>query len=147
MCLVGKATPDLNLLKRGNGGTFYVPIFRFGASGNRIDNITDWSLKQFQQHYQPGRGKKTQTITKEDIFHYVYAALHDPVYREKYALNLKREFPRIPFYGDSEAAFRQWAAWGAELMAMHIGYESVEPFAITRTDTPDTCHNGLCHSE
>ena len=40
------------------------------------------------------------TLTKEAIFHYCYAVLHDPLYREKYALNLKREFPRIPFYAD-----------------------------------------------
>ena len=47
-------------------------------------------------------------ITKPDIFHYVYAVLHHPAYREKYERNLKREFPRIPFYDD----FRQWAEWG-----------------------------------
>jgi predicted helicase len=62
-----------------------------------------------------------------------YAVLHDPLYREKYAQNLKREFPRIPFYPD----FWQWAAWGEALMQMHIGYEQVAPFALTRTDTPD----------
>ena len=59
--------------------------------------------------------------------------LHDPIYREKYAINLKREFPRIPFYPD----FWAWAEWGERLMALHIGYESVEPWELTRTDTPD----------
>ncbi len=59
--------------------------------------------------------------------------LHDPVYREKYALNLKREFPRIPFYPD----FRKWAEWGERLMALHIGYEAVEPWPLERLDTPD----------
>ena len=59
--------------------------------------------------------------------------LHDPIYREKYAINLKREFPRIPFYED----FWQWAAWGKALMDMHIGFEAVEPFPLTRTDTAD----------
>ena len=59
--------------------------------------------------------------------------LHDPLYRDKYAQNLKREFPRIPFYAD----FWQWAAWGEALMALHIGYETVAPFALSRTDTPD----------
>ena len=54
------------------------------------------------------------------------------MYRETYALNLKREFPRIPFYPD----FAQWAAWGEALMAMHIGYETVESFAFQRIDTP-----------
>ena len=59
--------------------------------------------------------------------------LHDPVYRETYALNLKREFPRIPFYPD----FAKWAAWGEALMAMHIGYEEVEPWPVERIDTLD----------
>jgi len=39
--------------------------------------------------------KQKRPITKQAIFHYVYAVLHDPLYREKYAQNLKREFPRI----------------------------------------------------
>ena len=78
-------------------------------------------------------GKAARKITKEAIFHYCYAVLHDPLYREKYAQNLKREFPRIPFYAD----FWQWADWGEQLMALHIGYETVEPFALARTDTPD----------
>ncbi|MDZ7589865.1 MAG: type ISP restriction/modification enzyme [Rubrivivax sp.] len=102
------------------------------------DNITDWALTQFRQHYQLGRGKKAEAITKQAIFHYVYAVLHDPLCREKYAQNLKREFPRIPLYGDSLASFEQWAAWGAELMQLHIGYEAVEPWPLQRTDTPDT---------
>ena len=59
--------------------------------------------------------------------------LHDPIYREKYAQNLKREFPRIPFYED----FWRWADWGERLMALHIGYESVEPWPLARIDTPD----------
>ena len=119
------------------GDTKTASQFRYDEAGTRIDNITDWSLAQFQKHYQPGPGKKPRPITKEAIFHYVYAVLHDPQYREKYAQNLKREFPRIPLYGDSDAAFWQWAGWGAELMRAHIGYESVEPFALVRTDVPD----------
>ena len=112
------------------------PLYRY-ESGTRIDNITDWSLAEFKKHYQPGRGKKAQPITKEAIFHYVYAVLHDPQYRETYAQNLKREFPRIPLYGDSDSTFWQWAAWGEALMALHIGYEQVTPFALERTDVPD----------
>ena len=36
-------------------------------------------------------------IPKWDIFHYIYAVLHHPEYRERYAANLRRELPRIPF--------------------------------------------------
>ena len=52
--------------------------------------------------------------------------MHNPVYRKKYELNLKREFPRLPFYED----FRQWAAWGKTLMDLHINYETIEPFNL-----------------
>ncbi len=104
------------------------PRFRFNNEGDQIDNITDWALDQFRTQYA-GHA----SITKDAIFHYVYAVLHDPLYREKYAQNLKREFPRIPFYPD----FAQWAAWGETLMALHIGYESVAPWPLKRLDVPD----------
>jgi predicted helicase len=113
-----------------------VSLYRFDEAGNRTDNITDWALKQFTAHYadEIGKGKAAHKITKPAIFHYCYAVLHDPLYREKYAQNLKREFPRIPFYAD----FWRWADWGEQLMALHIGFDSAPPFALTRTDEPDT---------
>lgn len=69
-------------------------------------------------------------ITKEDIFHYVYAILHHPAYRAKYEINLKREFPRIPFYED----FWKWAGWGKRLMELHLGYEAAEAYPLERRD-------------
>ncbi len=110
---------------------------RVRVDGTVGDNITDWALKQFRDHYRPGKGKQAQAVTKLAIFHYVYAVLHDPVYRDKYAQNLKREFPRMPLYGDTEADFLRWAGWGEQLMALHIGYETVEPWPLTRTDIDD----------
>ncbi|MDA8128658.1 MAG: N-6 DNA methylase [Betaproteobacteria bacterium] len=126
--------PDLHFVGAA-AGTVCLPIERLSSEGGLLDNITDWALKKFTDHYKPetGTGKTARKITKEAIFHYCYAVLHDPVYREKYAQNLKREFPRIPFY----ANFWQWADWGRALMDWHIGYESVEPCALTRTDIPD----------
>lgn len=121
--LVVDRLPSYDLLEK----TQFAPRYRYTNSGERVDNITDWALKQFTKHY----GKKG--VTKDAIFAYCYAVLHDPVYRETYALNLKREFPRIPFYPD----FVQWVAWGEALMAMHIGYEQVEPWPVERIDTPN----------
>ena len=48
----------------------------------------------------------------------------------RYEINLKREFPRLPFYGD----FRQWAKWGRALMELHLDYEQAAPFALQRHD-------------
>jgi len=104
-----------------------MPLYRYDTSGNRVENITDWGVRQFEKRYGKQAG-----ISRESIFHYVYAVLHNPAYREKYALNLKRELPRIPFYDD----FAQWAAWGRELLALHIGFETVEPAPLRRSDLP-----------
>jgi predicted helicase len=59
--------------------------------------------------------------------------LHDPLYCEKYALNLKREFPGIPLYD----AFAKWVGWGQELLNLHIGYEKAKLFKFTRVNTPN----------
>lgn len=125
------SVPSYDFLEK----TQTLPLYRYEL-GQKIDNITDWALEQFNQHYAPilAQDPTARSISKEAIFHYCYAVLHNPAYREKYAQNLKREFPRIPFYTD----FWRWADWGAQLMALHIGYEAVPPFALTRTDQPDT---------
>ena len=137
------AVPNLNMFSAD--AIQYVSRTFTSGEGAVGDNITDWALKQFSAHYkaaepspQPspsGRGSKTgaRKIGKADIFHYCYAVLHDPLYREKYAQNLKREFPRIPFY----AGFWRWAEWGEQLMQLHIGFETVAPFALARHDEPD----------
>jgi predicted helicase len=131
--LASPEIPELHLCASTDGFQV-VPllVYEDGASQS-ADNITDWALDQFKKHYQPGRAKQKRPITKETIFHFVYGVLHDPVYRKKYAQNLKREYPRIPFYPD----FWQWADWGKELMELHIGYEQAAPAKLTRTDLSD----------
>ena len=100
-----------------------LPLYRYDKNGTRIENITDWGLQQFVNQYNDNGACP---IAKQDIFHYVYAVLHNPAYRKKYELNLKREFPRIPFYDN----FHQWAKWGEKLMNLHVNYEKVEPFQL-----------------
>jgi len=111
------------------GDTKVVPLFHF-PQNKRLDNITDWALDLFTTHYQSDIVHRTSAIQKEDIFHYVYAVLHHPAYRSKYALNLKREFPRIPLYNN----FFQWAAWGQQLMELHLHYETVAPWGLIRKE-------------
>jgi hypothetical protein len=68
------------------------PFYTYAEDGsNRRENITDWALEQFRARYHD------PSIRKWDIFHYIYAVLHHPEYRERYAANLRRELPRIPF--------------------------------------------------
>ncbi len=121
--LCNKDITDLNYLKMGNGGTYCLPLYIYDTEGEQHDNITNWALTQFKNHYSA-----IETLDKLDIFHYVYAVLHNPAYRAKYEQNLKREFPRIPFYEN----FMQWADYGKQLMELHLNYETAEHYPLKR---------------
>jgi predicted helicase len=70
------------------------PLFTYSEDGkHKQDNVTAKARTLFQIFYED------DTITQADIFHYVYAVLHHPVYRTRFAENLKRDLPRIPFVG------------------------------------------------
>jgi len=120
MTLMTDTLLDLHLVGAGCG-TQCFPLYVYDDGGtNRRENITDWALKQFRDHYA------NQEITKEMLFHYVYGVLHLPSYRERYADNLKREFPRIPFM----AEFRPLAEAGKQLADLHVYYEQLEPWPL-----------------
>ena len=120
MVLASNQIFDLHLVGTGSG-TQCFPFYIYNKDGtNRRENITDWSLKQFQDHY------RNPSITKWDVFYYVYGFLHHPGYREKFADNLKRELPRIPFAPD----FQAFASAGKQLVQLHLEYEALEPYDL-----------------
>ena len=103
------------------------PFYTYDEDGsNRRENITDWALAQFRRQYQD------DSISKWDIFHYVYGLLHHPHYRERYQANLNRDLPHIPFAAD----FRAFATAGARLADIHIGYEEMSPYPLNIVETP-----------
>ena len=113
-----------------------LPLYRYTEDGERVSNITDWGLRGINEHYRKEFGERFEEavggerITAEDVFAYTYAVLHDPVYRHDYAVDLLREFPRLPLYHDWDA----WVKMGRELLELHIGFEDVEPYALERVD-------------
>jgi predicted helicase len=117
--LVTNLIPDFHL----NGDTQCLPLYH-NQNGEAIENITDWALDLFRQQYDD------ENIEKINIFHYVYAVLHHPSYRKMYEQNIKREFPRIPFYKD----FWQWSGWGKSLMDIHLNFEKANPYDLQRED-------------
>jgi predicted helicase len=109
------------------GGSQCFPFYVYDKAGKqRRENITDWALAQFQKHY------KSKRIKKWDIFHFVYGLLHHPRYREKYADNLKRELPRIPFAPD----FGAFQKAGEKLAKLHLEYEALKPYKLKEIETP-----------
>jgi predicted helicase len=72
---------------------------------------------KFAQTFEVSETSKV--LTPEDIFHYLYAILHSPTYRQRYAEFLKIDFPRVPLTRDVKL-FRALAAFGAELVGLHL---------------------------
>ena len=68
-------------------------------------------------------------VTNEMLFQYIYAVLHSPEYRKKYANNLVKELPRIPIVSSSQKFFKFVEA-GEELIRLHIDYEKVEKHPV-----------------
>ena len=103
-------------------------VSAYGAVGEvvdgyvRVDNITD----EIKKLYRDALGTD---ITGDDIFYFVYGKLHDPSYRETYAADLKKMLPHIKT-PETREEFDTFAAAGAELMALHVGYEDVEPWPL-----------------
>ncbi|MDA8119537.1 MAG: DEAD/DEAH box helicase family protein [Gammaproteobacteria bacterium] len=91
----------------------------------RHEAITDTALAAFQTHY------RDTTIGKEDLFWYVYGVLHAPDYRERFASDLKKMLPRIPY----AANFWVFSRAGRALGDWHLQYETVEPYPLTE-DAP-----------
>ena len=86
----------------------------------RKENITDATLAAYRGTYGD------ESIAKEDIFYYIYALLHHPEYREKYAADLMKMLPRIPLV----KGFWEYSRAGRALAELHLGYESVEPYPL-----------------
>ena len=80
----------------------------------RKDAIRDEALEHFQNAYNDS------TITKEDIFYYIYAILNHKDYIAKYKDNLSKMLPRIPLMQD----FWGFVESGRALAQLHLDYES-----------------------
>ena len=103
-----------------------LPLYRYTPDGERVSNITEWGLRQFREHYGD------DNITAEDIFAYTYAMLHDPAYRQRFEIDLRREFPRVYFQED----FHWWAGKGRELLDLHLNFETADPWPLERVESP-----------
>ena len=98
----------------------------------RRDGISAAGLAHFQKAY-PAKGAGA-TITKEDLFYYIYGLLHSADYRSRYADNLGKELPRIPAV-KTFADFMAFSKAGRELAHWHLDYETVACYPGATLDT------------
>ena len=66
-----------------------------------------------------GSGDMGKSFGPEDAFHYIYAMLHSPEYRRRYADFLKSDSPRVPLPGN-RALFVDLIPAGVRLASLHL---------------------------
>ena len=131
-----RVVPDLHIAGAGSGGNYFPryswePLpegeLNLGLDNEvvdgyrRIDNISDEILIVAREHHG-------SSVSKDDVFFFVYGLLHSPEYRERYAGELKQMLPRIPnVHTDTFEAF---TAAGHALFHLHADYEEAEPYPL-----------------
>ncbi len=126
--LIVDTMPDVEVMTKGqcfprwtypqrefNGPTALLP-----TSVERVDNITDHALHTFREHYGD------ESITKDAIFDYVYGMLHAREYGTRFANDLSKGLPRIPFAPD----FRAFERAGRDLAVLHLEYETCDEYPL-----------------
>ncbi|MEY3219072.1 MAG: hypothetical protein RIT27_429 [Pseudomonadota bacterium] len=130
---------ELNLFRRG--GNNFFPLYLSSSekdhfvNGNGSGNghhkelprkpnfspefIVELETKLKLQFISENKGDFKQTISALDVFHYMYAIFHSPMYRKRYAEFLKMDFPRLPLTNDKNL-FQQLAIFGEQLVNLHL---------------------------
>ena len=103
-CIVSNKTSEIS---------YGFPLYTFDPiDGKRRSNFNDKIVRKIQKT----AGKE---ISEADIFDYVYAVLHSPASREKYADFLKIDFPKIP-YPENAEHFERLSETGGKLRKIHL---------------------------
>ncbi len=109
--------------------TYIAPLYLY--SEGEITGVS-WTANLEEESLK----KLTQYMTSKpmpiDIFDYIYAILHDPVYCKKYEQYLCRDFPKVPIINDSdskddenaffvdEELFSKYVSIGKQLREIHL---------------------------
>src|SRR5579859_3929979 len=115
---------EFNLFRRGGNNIFPLYLASDDSNESRGVNlapafIADVVARLGLQWMAEGQGDLRHTIGPEDIFSYIYALLHAPGYRARYAAFLKHDFPRIPL-PPNLALLRALCHPGQQLVRLHL---------------------------
>ena len=128
VCYVSRAPSDFNLFRRGGNCLF--PLYTYpteeqvhlglehepNLAGEFIEAVSSAIGLEFTSN---GSGDLQESFGPQDVFHYIYAALHSPEYRRRYADFLKSDFPRVPLT-TSLPCFAALAGLGERLASLHL---------------------------
>lgn len=83
-------------------------------------SISDETVQYFRQYY------REPEIHRWGIWHYVYALLHHPNYRKRFAAHLQDGLPRIPMV----ERFFAWSEIGKTLAGIHLSIAQLQVYPL-----------------
>lgn len=104
-CLVTNVLPDVNLFA---GGSQNLPKYLFDNLG-KYSSIRESVLN------------KLNGLELDTVIPYIYGVFHSKEFRNKYHMDLSKEFPRIPNLKNKNKIIKI----GKQLMDIHLNYEEV----------------------
>jgi hypothetical protein len=113
-CTISNKTKEINYL---------FPLWRYQDAKQTANLSPSFAIAlQSALHLAPTDYRPedpSAPLHAEKIFHYIYAVLHSPTYRQRYAAFLRTDFPRIPIPG-SRTVFDALAQLGSQLVQWHL---------------------------
>ncbi len=101
-------------------GSYVFPLYIYPETNNEQSNLFQQKTPNFSPEFVTAITEKLGYLpTPENIFYYMYAILHSPTYRERYAEFLKMDFPRIPLTSNDNL-FRKLTEIGEKLVNLHL---------------------------
>ena len=127
--LIVNSMPDLELVSKSQ----YFPRYRYRKADTRQGELVDDASNverrdniTYTAHWNFAMCYIDHSVTKDDIFYYVYGLLHARSYRERFAVDLTKEIPRIPM----DPEFVAFSKAGRALADLHLGFESCNEFPL-----------------
>ena len=134
-----------------------IPLYIYNASTSQMSllearenvgykaNLSPEFIKSFTNntnlaYLERGCGDLEKTFGPEDVFYYIYAIFHSPMYRSRYSELLKIDFPRLPLTNDLKL-LKSLISYGKTLVNLHLLGEN--PFDKSKTIFDDNSKWGI----
>ena len=127
---VARGIVDFRTTLSNKGGSYFFPLYTYpletlaAVSTVREPNLDREFVEAIGSAIHldftsDGLGNLDTDFGLEDVFNYIYAVLHSPEYRHRYADFLKSDFPRVPL-PDNSALFADLGRTGKRLVSLHL---------------------------
>lgn len=116
------------LSSKSSNNAFVFPLYVYPAEGglglhkSKHVNVAPKFIDAFALTLgltQEGPHGLPKGMTAEGVFHYIYAVLHSPEYRKRYAENLRIDFPMVPLTRHLSLA-KALEKLGGQLAGLHL---------------------------